>query len=712
MSKKLSANTSGKLLLEIDELRARLRESEEALNAIRNGEVDAIIVSGKGGEKVFSLTSAETPYRILLEQINEGAVSLTADGNIVYCNQAFANLLSVPIEKIVGSNCLKYISEGERDEFKRILKKGLKGSAKGDFSYTKNGGQTIHLSFSFQSLPADMDADVCIVASDITQKKKYQIHLEELVKKRTSAIERANIKLSNYIIELEKAKEDSSKAWVSAMTEKNRLEIIMDTLPVGVAITDTEGGVISSNPLFDQIWGGSRPETKNVDDHSKYEAKWVETNKPIQPNEWASAIAVQKGKTVVNQQISITSFDSTHAFILNSAAPIFNANGGIEGCVVVIQDITVLKTIENDLKDAQDRLNVALENGKIGVWEWDIKTNGMIWDKRMGNIFGIETGTLDQTYTIFENYINEEDLTHFRKAIKQTLELNLQFETVIRTKPVNGSYNYISVKALVNKDKNGTPVSLTGVCFDVTDMKKGAEKALIKLNEELLRSNKDLEQFAYVASHDLQEPLRMVSFFTQKLAERYKDKSDQDTIAYVKFAVDGSKRMYDLINGLLAYSRIQTKGKKFSKVDMNDVFEKVTNNLNLKIKEKNVVVKIKKLPVVFADESQMVQLMQNLVANAIKFSNESTVINIAGKSGADEFIFSVKDEGIGIESQYFERIFKIFQRLVRAEEYEGIGLGLAICQRIIERHGGKIWLKSEFGKGTTFYFSLPKRDEK
>ena len=712
MSKKLSANTSGKLLLEIDELRARLSESEEALNAIRNGEVDAIIVSGKGGEKVFSLTSAETPYRILLEQMNEGAVSLTADGNILYCNQAFANLLSVPIEKIVGSNCLQYISEGERAKFKRILKKSLKGRANGDFSYTKKGGQTIHMNFSFQSLSADMDADVCIVTSDITQKKKYQYHLEELVKKRTSAIERANIKLSNYIIEIEKAKEDSSKAWVNAMTEKNRLEIIMDTLPVGVAITGTEGGVISSNRLFDQIWGGSRPETKNVHGYSKYEATWVETNKPVQPNEWASAIAVQKGETVVNQQISITRFDGTNAFILNSAAPIFKTNGGIEGCVVVIQDITVLKTIENDLKDAQDRLNVALENGKIGVWEWDIKSNGMIWDKRMGNIFGIETGILDQTYTIFENYINEEDLTHFRKAIKQTLELNLQFETVIRTKPVNGNCNFISVKALVNKDKNGKPVSLTGVCFDVTDMKMGAEKVLIKLNEELLRSNKDLEQFAYVASHDLQEPLRMVSIYTQKLAEHYKDQLDQDALDYTKFAVDGSKRMYDLINGLLAYSRIRTHGKKFAKVDMNDVLKQVTNNLNLKIKEKKAVLKIKKLPVIFADESQMVQLVQNLVVNAIKFSNESPVIHIGAKSGTDDFIFTVRDEGIGIESQYFERIFKIFQRLVRAEEYEGIGLGLAICQRIIERHSGNIWVKSEIGKGTTFYFSIPKNGEK
>ena len=379
--------------------------------------------------------------------------------------------------------------------------------------------------------------------------------------------------------------------------------------------------------------------------------------------------------------------------------------------LAIMFDITARKRMEQDLKASREKMNLALENGNIGVWEWNIKSDIMVWDERMESIFDIEPGTFGQTYKAFEDCIKEEDLSHFRKEISRALKLNTPFETVFRTKPVNGDLKYISTKALMNKDNYGKPISLSGVCFDVTPMKKGTEKVLIKLNEDLLRSNKDLEQFAYVASHDLQEPLRMVSSYTQMLAKRYEDKLDPDAQEYIKFAVEGSKRMYDLINGLLAYSKVQVKGKEFSTVNMNKVLEKVTDNLSLKIKEKNAIVKIKRLPVLFADESQMVQLMQNLITNALKFCTEAPVINISGKLEDNKYIFSVKDNGMGIEAQYFERIFQIFQRLVRHEEYEGTGIGLAICKRIVERHNGSIWVESEAGKGSVFYFMIPENKE-
>ncbi len=267
---------------------------------------------------------------------------------------------------------------------------------------------------------------------------------------------------------------------------------------------------------------------------------------------------------------------------------------------------------------------------------------------------------------------------------------------------------YISSKALVNKDKDGKPVSMTGVCFDVTGLKEGTEQLVSKLNEELLRSNKELESFAYVASHDLQEPLRMVSSFTQLLEQQYKDKLDDKAHEYIHFAVDGSKRMYDLLNGLLAYSRIHTKGKEFKSVELAQVLENSTKNLALTIKERNAIIKSDELPAVNADESQMIQLFQNLISNSIKFSTETPRIYISSKSETDHYLISVKDEGMGIEPQYFEKIFQIFQRLHPREQYEGTGIGLAICKRIVERHGGTIWVESELGKGSTFFFTIPK----
>lgn len=374
----------------------------------------------------------------------------------------------------------------------------------------------------------------------------------------------------------------------------------------------------------------------------------------------------------------------------------------------LVEDITARKITETKLKDAVEKLDIALENANIGLWDWDLKSGEFIWDERMEKMFGLIPGNFGNTYQDFENCVHEEDLPHLNHAIEQALKIDIPFETVFRTKPVFGKSKYITMKALLKKDSSGNPACLSGVCFDVTGMKSGTEQALIKLNEELLRSNRDLQQFAYVASHDLQEPLRMVSSFTQMLEQRYKDKLDDDGKQYIKFAVDGSKRMYDLLNGLLTYSRVQTKGKEFSKVKMNEVLIKVTRNLSLKITEREAVIDIKRLPVIFADESQMIQLVQNLIENSIKFSIGTPHISFSAKSDTDYHLFSVKDKGIGIEPQYFERIFKIFQRLHHADDYDGTGVGLAICKRIVERHGGSIWVESQPDKGSSFFFTIPK----
>ena len=364
--------------------------------------------------------------------------------------------------------------------------------------------------------------------------------------------------------------------------------------------------------------------------------------------------------------------------------------------------------VEKELLESEEKLTLALENASIGVWVWDILTNEIEWDVRMERMFGIKPGSFAKTYDAFESFLVDEDIPHTRKALQKALEEEIHFETVYRIKLGNGGVKYINAKALVTKDGKGKPVKMTGVCFDITEMKKDAEQVLFKLNEELMRSNKELEQFAYIASHDLQEPLRMVSSFTQLLAKRYKDKLDEDAREFIQFAVDGASRMQTLINDLLAFSRIQTKGKEFTDVDMHEVLGQAVYNLSINIQAKNALLTNGELSLVYADEGQMIQVLQNLIGNALKFSMNAPLIHISSKEENDYFIFSVKDNGIGIEKQYFERIFQIFQRLLPKDEYEGTGIGLAICKRIIERHGGKIWVESEINKGTTFYFTIKK----
>ncbi len=238
-----------------------------------------------------------------------------------------------------------------------------------------------------------------------------------------------------------------------------------------------------------------------------------------------------------------------------------------------------------------------------------------------------------------------------------------------------------------------------------------SEEKLKKMVTDLELSNAELQRFAYVASHDLQEPLRMVSSYTQLLEKRYKDKLDADAHDFINFAVDGAKRMQNLIDDLLAFSRVGTHGKPFSLTNMESVWQAAVDNLQVAIKKSKAKVTHDPLPTLMADEGQLVQLLQNLIGNAIKFhGRELPAVHVSARLENNAWVFAVRDNGIGIESQYFERIFLVFQRLYR-EEYPGTGAGLAIAKRIVERHNGRIWLESEPGQGSTFYFSIPEKGE-
>jgi signal transduction histidine kinase len=238
------------------------------------------------------------------------------------------------------------------------------------------------------------------------------------------------------------------------------------------------------------------------------------------------------------------------------------------------------------------------------------------------------------------------------------------------------------------------------------------EARLRETSEELARSNRELERFAHIASHDLQEPLRMVASYTQLLAQRYHDQLDQDAHDFINYAVDGATRMKQLIEDLLAYSRVSARGLPAAVVDTQAAFSLVLRNLEAAIGESHAEVTGGDLPEVLADGSQMVQLFQNLVANGIKFHTPGVPprVRIEARQAPDhprQWLFRVADNGIGIDPKFFDRVFVIFQRLHTRHEYPGTGIGLALCQRIVERHGGRIWIESEPGKGTAFLFTLP-----
>ncbi|MGH9552178.1 MAG: sensor histidine kinase, partial [Terriglobales bacterium] len=245
--------------------------------------------------------------------------------------------------------------------------------------------------------------------------------------------------------------------------------------------------------------------------------------------------------------------------------------------------------------------------------------------------------------------------------------------------------------------------------LDITE-RKHAEALLQEKLLELQRSNEDLQQFAYVCSHDLQEPLRVISNYNQLLAKRYVNRVlDETAQEFIEFTVDATKRMQGLINDLLAYSRVQTKGQEFRETDCAKVIEDALANLEFAIKESGAQIKCDSLPTVMGDGSQLTQVFQNLVGNAIKFRSEHTPeINISVGQQGNKWLFTVSDNGIGFDMKYADRVFVIFQRLHMKETYPGSGIGLAICKKIIERHGGTMWVESAPSKGSSFHFTLPK----
>ena len=282
----------------------------------------------------------------------------------------------------------------------------------------------------------------------------------------------------------------------------------------------------------------------------------------------------------------------------------------------------------------------------------------------------------------------------------------------------DGAVTWASTTKQALRDEKGEIIGTFGVSRDITARKR-AEEALAQKTRELLRSNKELEEFAYVASHDLQEPLRMIASYTQLLARRYQGRLDSEADEFIKYAVDGAMRLQVLINDLLAYSRVGTHGKPFAATDCAEVVSRVLDNLKIAIEESRAAVRHSPLPKLIADATQLTQLFQNLISNAIKFHDrEPPQIQISAERKKDPhaapqalplevWLFSVRDNGIGIEPLYFDRIFIIFQRLHGRERYPGTGIGLAICKKIVERHGGQIWVESAPGQGATFHFTIP-----
>jgi PAS domain S-box-containing protein len=302
----------------------------------------------------------------------------------------------------------------------------------------------------------------------------------------------------------------------------------------------------------------------------------------------------------------------------------------------------------------------------------------------------------------------EWDIPELHELLENILKDNSEardFELKYHLSSTDQRTLLLNARQLYYPDRAGDMILLA--INDISERKR-AEEAMAQYAHELARSNEELEQFAYVASHDLQEPLRMVTSYLQLLEKRYKYRLDPEADKFIGYAVDGAARMKSLITDLLAFSRAESRGLQYTRTDCNAVLARALGNLKPVVDETHAEISSQPLPTLRVDGGQLVQVFQNLVSNAIKFhSSAPPKIEIAAEEKDGKWLFIIKDNGIGIEPQYLDRIFVLFRRLHGLMEYPGTGIGLAICRKIVERHGGRIWAESEPGAGSTFYFTIP-----
>lgn len=429
-------------------------------------------------------------------------------------------------------------------------------------------------------------------------------------------------------------------------------------------------------------------------------------------------------ETVLSQNTTLDDFEvqldfettSRRVMFLN-ARRIYRKGNNTEMILLTIEDFTERKQMEEALRQSEEKYRGLFENAEVGMFRSRLDGSGFIAvNRRFAEIFGFTREEMlgsPPTMRWADPGAREEML----RVLRERGELR-DYEADMVTK--GGETRTVLMSIRLYSDEG----YLEGTMIDITDRKRLEEEVrqhrdrldelVHQLNEtveELERSNKELEQFVYVASHDLQEPLRMVASYTELLADRYQDKLDEKAHKYIRYAVDGARRMQVLINDLLALSRVGTKGRPPEPTDCGEVLAGVLKSLEKTIKESSAEIVIGDLPTVMADPGQIGQVFQNLISNSIKFRSEAPPrIEVTARRKGTFWEICVADNGIGIDPEFHDRIFTIFQRLHGQGKYPGSGIGLAIVKKIVERHGGQVRVESAAGQGARFIFTLPAAD--
>ena len=473
-----------------------------------------------------------------------------------------------------------------------------------------------------------------------------------------------------------------------------QFEQILNASISGVRVIDLDYNTIYFNQAFLELAKMPSSDIKAVKCYEAQQSESCRTDK-------CSVNRIRNGEFFIAFEEDFIRLDGTKIPCIYSAAPFYDQAGEVIGIIESFEDISERNQYLVRLKESEARFRRLFEHSNDAIFIYNLRGKIYHVNQQAVEMLGYSESRLKEM-TIMSLF-PESELSKVERQFKTILAAGgIEFESVFEKSDTTRIWVDISARLVEPNNR-----LVQAVVRDITERKQ-AEEALIEKSRLLERSNTDLQRFAYIAGHDLQEPLRTISSYVQLLKKRYKGKLDQDADDFINFTVDGATRLHRLINDLLDFSRLTTQGKEFTPVKCDDAAQAAVRNLSKAIEESDAKITIGPLPEVMGDDGQLVSLFQNLIGNAIKFrGEESPTVEVAAVESSGSWRFSVADNGIGIDPQYSKRIFAMFQRLHNREEYSGTGIGLALCRRIVDRHGGHLWVESNPGEGATFFFEFP-----
>jgi PAS domain S-box-containing protein len=612
---------------------------------------------------------SEARYRGLLEAAPDAMVVVNTAGEIVLLNALAEKQFGYRRDELVGQPVKNIIPEGFAE---RLIADGLRTAAEAiaqqigtgiELTGRRRNGTEFPIEIMLSPLESAGEILVTAAIRDITVRKNAELHLAHM---------------------------------------ESRYRGLLEAAPDAMVVVDQLGAIVLLNVQAEKQFGYHRDELVGQPVTNIIPEGFAERLISDALRSAADALAQQIGTGI---ELTGLRRNGTPFPIEIMLSPLESADGIL--VTAAVRDITFRKKAELHLAHMESRYRGLLEAAPDAMVVVDQQGAIVLLNVQAEKQFGYHRDELvgQPVTNIIPAGFAERLISDAQRSAADALAQQIGTGIELTGLRRNGTEFPIEIMLSPLESAEGTLV--TAAVRDIT-RRKAAEALLLRKVDELYRSNEELQQFAYIASHDLQEPLRMVASYTQLLSRRYKGRLDADADDFIAFAVDGATRMQRLIQDLLTYSRVGTKGTELVEISSDDALRQALVNLRGSIEEGGAIVTHDDLPLVLADETQLVQLFQNLVGNAIKYQGSGVPeIHVSVvRNGDQRWHFSVRDNGLGVDPQYFERIFGMFQRLHKREDFAGTGIGLAICKKIVERHGGRISIESEPGHGSTFNFSL------